>query len=70
MQTRSNITTIVDAKQVLKEEIHLVMNEHSIMQTEENLNCTITGTKKEYRSLTFAASREPSEELVVQFELL
>ena len=31
-------TLLVDTKQVLEEEIHLVMSEHSIAQTEENLN--------------------------------
>ena len=31
-------TLFVDTKQVLEEEIHLVMSEHSIVLTEENLN--------------------------------
>ena len=63
-------TLLVDNKQVLKEEIHLIMSEHSIVQTEVNLNYTITETKKECRSLAFATSKETSEELSVQVELL
>ena len=61
---------LVDATQVFEEEIHLVMCEHSIVQTEVNLNYTITGTKKEHRSLAFATSKQTSEELGVQVELL
>ena len=61
---------LVNTKQVLEEEFHLVMSEHSIVQTEEKLIYTITETKKEYRSLAFATSKQTSEELSVQFELL
>ena len=60
-------TLLVDAKQVVKEE--MVLSEHSIMQTEENLNYTITEERK-YRSLILATSKETSEELSVQVELL
>ena len=38
-------TLLQDAKQVLEEEIHLDMSEHSIVLTEENLDYTMTGTR-------------------------
>ena len=38
-------TLLVDTKQVLEEEIHSVMSEHSIMQTKENLDYTMTETR-------------------------
>ena len=56
-------TFLVDAKQCLEEEIHFVMSEHSIVQTEENLNYTMTEMRQEHRSLAFAPSKQTSEEL-------
>ena len=61
---------LVDTKQVLEEDIHLGMNEHSISQTKENLNHTMAETKKEHRFLSFASSKQSSEELNVKMELL
>ena len=49
---------LVDARKGLEEEIHLVMNEHSIVQTDENLNYTMTETRGEHRSSTFASSKQ------------
>ena len=63
-------TLLVNTEQVFKDEIHLVMSEHLIVQTEENLNYTMTETRKEQRSLTFALSKQTSEESSVQMELL
>ena len=63
-------TLLVDTQQVLEEETHLVMSEHLIVQTEETLDYTMTGTMKEHRSLAFASNNETSEELSVQLELL
>ena len=63
-------TLLVDAKQVLEEEIHLCMSEHSIVQTEEILNHTMMETRKEHRFLSFASSKQSSEELNVKMELL
>ena len=63
-------TLLVDTKQVLEEEIHLVMSEHLVVQTEENLDYTMTKTRKEHRSLTFTLSKQTSEETSVQLELL
>ena len=63
-------TLLVDTKQVLEEDIHLGMNEHSISQTKENLNHTMMETMIEQRSLTFELSKQSSEELSVQLELL
>ena len=60
----------MDAKQVLEEAIHLVLTEHSIVQTDENLNYTMTETRKENRSLAFASSMQNPVELSVQFQLL
>ena len=45
------------------------MSEHLIVQT-ENLTYTITKTIKEHGSLAFATSKEASEGMIVQFELL
>ena len=63
-------TLLVDTKQVLEEDIHLGMNEHSISQTKENLNHTMAETRKEHRFLSFASSKQSSEELNVKLELL
>ena len=57
----------MDAKQGLKE-IHLVMSEHSIVQTEEKLDYTMTETKKEHRSLAFATNKKTSKKLNENFE--
>ena len=35
-------TLLADTKSFLEEEIHFVMSEHSILQTEENLNYSMT----------------------------
>ena len=61
---------LVDNKEVLEEEIHLVLSEHSIVQTEVNLNYTMTETRKEYRSLAFASRKQTLDESTVPFELL
>ena len=61
---------LVDTEQVLEEEVHLVMSEHLIVQTEETLDYTMTETRKEHRSSAFASNNETSEELSVQLELL
>ena len=63
-------TLLLDTTEVMEEEIHLVMNEQLIVQTEENLDYTMTETMKEHRSLAFASNNETSEELSVQFEML
>ena len=63
-------TLLVDTKQVLEEGIHLGMSEHSISQTKENLNHTMAETRKEHRFLSFASSKQSSEELNVKLELL
>ena len=63
-------TLLVDTKQVLEEEIHLVMSEHSIVQTEGKLDYTMTETRNVHRSLTFSLGKKTSEESSVQFELL
>ena len=63
-------TLLVDTKQVLEEDIHLGMSEHSISQTKENLNHTMAATRKEHRFLSFASSKQSSEELNVKLELL
>ena len=60
----------MDTEQVLEEEIHLVMSEHLVVQTEETLHYTMTETRKEHRSLAFASNNEASGEMSVQFELL
>ena len=61
---------LVDTEQVLEEEIHLVMSEHLVVQTEETLDYRMTETRKEHRSSAFASNNETSEELSVQLELL
>ena len=63
-------TLLVDTTQVLEEEIHMVMSEHLIVQTEEILDYPMTETRKEHRSLVFASNNETSEEMSVQLELL
>ena len=63
-------TLLVDTKQVLEEDIHLGMSEHSISQTKENLNHTMTETRKEHRFLSFASSKQTLGESSVQHELL
>ena len=63
-------TLLVDTKQVLEEDIHLGMSEHSIVQTEEILNHTMTETRKEHRFLSFASSKQTLGESSVQRELL
>ena len=63
-------TLLVDTKQVLEEDILLGMSEHSISQTKENLNHTMAETRKEHRFLSFASSKQSSEELNVKLELL
>ena len=60
----------MDTKQILEEEIHLVMSKHSTEQTEENLNYTMTETRKEHRSLTIACSKQTLEDSSVQLQLL
>ena len=62
-------TLLVDTQQVLEEETHLVMSEHLIVQTEETLDA-MTETMQEHRSLTFALSKQSSEEQLVQLEML
>ena len=66
----SSETLLLDTTEVLEEEIHLVMSEHLIVQTEEILDYPMTETRKEHRSLAFASNNETSEELSVQLELL
>ena len=63
-------TLLVDIKQILEEEIHFVMSEHSIVQTEENLNDIMTEMRQAHGSLAIASSKRTSEELSGQFELL
>ena len=64
-------TLLVDNTQVFKDEIHMVMNEHLVVQTEETLDYTMTETMQEHRSLVYASSKnETLEEPRVQFELL
>ena len=64
-------TLLVDTEQVLEEEIHLVISEHLVVQTEESLDYTVTETMQVHRSLAFASSKnETSEEPRVHFELL
>ena len=60
----------MDTEETLEGEIHFVMSEHSIMQTEVNSNYTMRETRKEYRSLALATSKQTSEELNVNFKLL
>ena len=61
---------LVDTEQVLEEEIHLVMSEHLVVQTEETLDYRMTETRKEHRSSAFASNNETSEEMSVQLKLL
>ena len=63
-------TLLVDTKQVLEEDIHLGMSEHSISQTKENLNHTMAETRKEHRFLSFASSKQTLGESSVHYELL
>ena len=63
-------TLLMDTKQVLEEDIHLGMSEHSISQTKENLNHTMAETRKEHRFLSFASSKQTLGESSVQRELL
>ena len=63
-------TLLVDTKQVLEEDIHLGMSEHSISQTKENSNHTMAETRKEHRFLSFASSKQTLGESSVQRELL
>ena len=63
-------TLLVDTKQVLEEDIHLGMSEHSISQTKEVLNHTMAETRKEHRFLSFASSKQTLGESSVQRELL
>ena len=63
-------TLLVDTKQVLEEDIHLGMSEHSISQTKEILKYTLTETRKEHRNSAFASSKQSSEELNVKLELV
>ena len=56
--------------QVLEDAIHLVMSERLVMRTEENLNLIKTEMRQEHRRLPFASSKQTSEELSVQVELL
>ena len=63
-------TLLVDTKQVLEEDIHWGMSEHSISQTKENLNHTMAETRKEHRFLSFASSKQTLGESSVQHELL
>ena len=64
-------TLLVDTEQVLEEEIHLVMSEHLVVQTEKTLDYTMTETMQVHRSLAFASSQnETSEGPRVQLELL
>ena len=64
-------TLLLDTQQVLEVEIHFFMSEHSIVQTEVNLNYTMTETKEEHISLAFATSKQfAKHELNVIFALL
>ena len=54
-------TLLVDTTQGLDGEIHLVMSEHLIVQTEENLNYTITEATNELGSLAFTSSKQISK---------
>ena len=60
----------MDTTRSLKNEIHLILSEHLIVQTEETLDFTMTEALKEHRSLTFALSKQSSEEQLLQLELL
>ena len=63
-------TFLVDTIKVLEEENHSVMSEQFIVQTEENLNYTMTEVTNEFSSITIALGEQTSEESSVQFELL
>ena len=69
-QEFSSEILLVDTKQVLEEGNHLSMCDRAIVQTEGNLNFTMTETRKEHRSLTFTSSKQPSGESSVHLELL
>ena len=45
-QEFSSETVLVDTKQVLEEDIHLVTSEHSIVETEGNVNYIMTETRQ------------------------
>ena len=60
----------MDTKQGLEEEIHFVKSEHSIVQTEKNLDYTMTETRNVHRCLTFSLGKKTSAESSGQFELL
>ena len=59
----------MDTKQVLEEEIHLDMSEHSIKQT-EILDYTMKETRNVHRTLIFSVGEQTFEESSVQSELL
>ena len=51
-------TLLVDNKQFLEDGIHFDMSEHSVVQTEVNLNYWMTETRKEHRSSALASSKQ------------
>ena len=61
-------TLLVDTEQVLVEDIHLIMSEHLLVQT-ETLEYPLTETMKEHRNLEFASNNESSKKSSVHFEL-
>ena len=62
-------TLLAYTKHVLKKTF-LVMDEHLIVQTEENFDYTMTETKKEHTSLAFASKKQILEDPSVHFKLL
>ena len=56
-------TLLVETKHFLEEGIHFITSEHSVVQTEQNLNYTTTEMRQKHRSLAFASSKQTSEEL-------
>ena len=51
----------------MEEEIHLIINEQSLVPTAEDLNYKMTKTKKGHRILTLTTRKELFEESSVQF---
>ena len=63
-------TLLLDTNQILKEGIPLGVSKHSIVQTERNLNYTMTEGWQGHRTLTLASSKQTWKESKVLLELL
>ena len=69
-QEVSTKTLLVEIKQVWKEEMHLAMSDHMIVEQDENMGFSIVEEKKEHESFAIKSNLRTLEEFNVMLDLV